>query len=138
MKMAATANETGGMILIHLHDNKAVLDLLKEANGQLYYNDKPVMTPISKQDHNAIKELTDGLHVDNTYFLNKTQFDVLTGFTFVNGTLYHNNKIVSQEYTDLQMQLAVAEVWKAVEQTEGFDWVKRDEAEEVEGNTDDA
>lgn len=128
------ANETGGMILIHFHDNKAVLDALQESLGQLYYNGKPVMTPLSKQNNNAIKALADGLYVDGTYFLTDKQYDVLRRFTYTNGVLYHENKIVSQEYTDLQMQLAVAEVWSLIDQTEGFEFAKKDEETDEEEN----
>ena len=133
MKMAA--NETGGMILIHFHDNKEVLDALAEQFGQLYYNGKPVMTPISKQANNAMQEASDGLFVDGSYFLDKTHFDIVSDFKYENGVLYHKKKVVSQEYTELQMQLAVAEVWSLIDQTEGLEWITPIKEEDEDNDT---
>lgn len=122
-------NEIGGMILIHYHDNKAVLDAITEFAGKLYYNGSPVMTPISKQSNNALRKLADGLHVNSTYFLDKTKYDIISDFKVTNNILYFKGREVSQEYTELQMQLAVAEVWKLIDKEEGFEFIKKDETE---------
>ena len=70
---------TGGLIPMHSHENKKVLDALSENESQqLLFHDKLIDAAISEEKYNLVKRKIDGLFVDG---------EVLGQFTYINGVL---------------------------------------------------
>lgn len=104
--------ETGSLIRLHYHANKeSVLDFLTDSAGNLYYKGSPIYTQVSTDKRNAIVKLPDGVFVDNTYFLTKEQYELLTKFSFENSLLQFGSHIIAWDYTYQQIQLTNKEVW---------------------------
>ena len=103
--------DTGSLIQLHKHLNFEVLEALEDSNGRLYYKGVPIYTAVSKNPNNAITTLTDGIFVDNTYFLSKEQYDLLTKFSYENNELYYDGVIVSREYQNNQISNMISSLW---------------------------
>lgn len=102
---------TGSLIQIHYHANFDVLEELSEVNGNLYYKNLPIFVQVSEEKNNAITKKKDGIHVDSSFFLNETQYQVLSKFEFYNGNLVYDGRIVSWEYTEDQLYVLHKQIW---------------------------
>ena len=102
----------GSLIQIHYHANFEVLEGLSDVGGSLYYKNLPIFVQISKEKNNAIVEKKDGIHVDNSYFLDEAQYRILTKFNFYNGTLTYDGRIISWDYTEDQLFVVNEQVWE--------------------------
>ena len=91
---------SGSLIQLHKHLNLDILEQLSELDGNLYYKNMPIYIAVSNNPNNAITTLTDGIFVDNSYFLSKNQYDLLTKFSYKNNELYYNNILVSRNLND--------------------------------------
>ena len=105
---------TGSIIQLHHHNNFELLEFLTEDNGNLYYKSKPVYTPISLSEHNAIQTKDDGFYVDGKNFIDDTEHDILSRFSFKNANLYFDNIVVSREYQRPAIQLMIVELWEVI------------------------
>lgn len=105
----------GSLIQLHYHDNLAILEKLSEVSGNLYYKNMPIFTEVSKETTNAIIKKVDGIYVDNTYFLSEKQYRILTKFDYYNGSLVYDNRIVSWDYTEDQLNVLHRQVWSDLE-----------------------
>ena len=85
---------SGSLIQLHKHLNLDILEQLSELDGNLYYKNIPIYIAVSNNPNNAITTLTDGIFVDNSYFLSKNQYDLLTKFSYKDNELYYNNILV--------------------------------------------
>lgn len=106
---------TGSLIEIHVHENFDVLELLSDVNGNLYYKNLPIFIQISDDEKNAITQTDKGIFVDSSYFLNKQQYQLLSKFSFVNGTLMYNNRIIAWEYTQEQLDTLNGQIWNSID-----------------------
>ena len=91
---------SGSLIQLHKHLNLDILEQLSELDGNLYYKNMPIYIAVSNNPNNAITTLTDGIFVDNSYFLSKNQYDLLTKFSYKDNELYYNNILVSRNLND--------------------------------------
>jgi len=105
---------TGSIIQLHQHNNFELLEFLIESNGNLYYKDKPVYTPVSQLEHNAIETKEDGFYVNNATTPDAVQYDILTRFSYSNANLYFDDIIVSREYQRASIQLMIVQLWEAI------------------------
>lgn len=102
----------GSLIRLHYHNNQLdVLDFLSDNEGELYYKDSPIYIQVSSAENNAIVKKPDGIFVDNSYFLTKEEYNVLTKFSFDNSLLKFGDHIISWDYTYQQIQLTNSEIW---------------------------
>ena len=115
----------GSLIQLHYHDNLAILEKLSEVNGNLYYKNMPIFTEVSQEETNAITKKSDGIYVDNRYFLNEKQHQILTKFGYYNGTLVYDGRIISWDYTEDQLNVLHRQVWTDLEK----DFPKKDSIE---------
>lgn len=94
----------GGLLRLHYHLNKNVLDLFTEVSGVLYYNNSPLFSniSISQESHNYLTQLQDGLFVDGTF---------IDRFDYHDNELYFDNIIVSREYTNQSISDSIDELW---------------------------
>lgn len=134
MKMAG---ETGGLIFIHYHNNKELLDLLSQIDGILYYDGKPVMIPVKNDQNNALIVTPDRqLFVDGQYFLTKEQYDVLKRFDYQALLLTFDGKEVGLRASDGVVSDIVNQVWKDIDADTNYSWLKENTSQE--GNDNDA
>lgn len=118
-------NKTGGLIFIHYHDNKELLDLLSSVKGVLYYDGKPVMLPLKNSEDNALVVTSDReLFVDGRYFLTKEQYDILTKFDYQALLLTFNGKEVGLAASNTAVSDMVNYVWKTIDDDADFSWLK--------------
>ena len=110
------SNQTGSLIKLHYHENLALLHLLSDVNGNLYYKNLPIYTKLSEEKYNAIVHKTDGIYVDSRYFLNEDQYRILTKFDFYNGNLVYEDRIISWDYTQDQLYVTHQQIWQDLEQ----------------------
>lgn len=102
--------ETGGLIPVHFHDNKNILDNLSEnKNNQLMYNGKLIDAALSEKAKNLVKRETDGLFVDG---------EILGEFTCVNGVLKFKGITVSQEFDKRSVTAMIYELWKEYDEAQ--------------------
>ena len=104
----------GSIIQLHHHNNFELLEFFTETNNNLYYKNKPVYTPISLSEHNAIQTKDDGFFVDGKNFIDDTEHDILSRFSFKNANLYFDNIVVSREYQRPAIQLMIVELWEVI------------------------
>ena len=109
------ANNTGSLIKLHNHNNYGTLEALEDYDGKLYYKGAPVYTAVSNDNRNAIITFTDGIFVDNSYFLNENQYSLLTKFSYKNGELYYDDVIVSRKYNDNAIYDMITAVWNKLD-----------------------
>ena len=107
--------DTGSLIQLHKHNNFEVLEYLEDSDGKLYYKDVPIYTAVSESPNNAITTLTDGIFVDNTYFLSKEQYELLSKFSFKDNELYYDGIIVSREYQNNQIDNMISSLWNKLD-----------------------
>lgn len=150
-------NETGGLILIHYHDNKEVLDLLSALNGKLYYDGKvvfpiddpdllnkladkqgvlqydgkPIMIPLKNDKDNAL-QVTDAreLFVDGKYFLTQKQYDLLTRFDFSAYLLTFDGQEVGLRASDARVENVIRQVFENIDNDVNYNWLKSSQEEE--------
>lgn len=152
-----STNETGGLVLIHFHNNKELLDLLSAVNGklyydgkpvfpindpdllnlltdtndELYYNGKPVMLPIKVDDNNALVVTPNReLFVNGKYFLSQKQYDVLSKFDYAAYLLTFDGKEVGVKVSDTSVEIAVKEAWQNIDNDANYSWLKKNSQEE--------
>lgn len=145
------ANETGGLILIHYHDNKDVIDLftalngklcwdgkvvfpiddpdllnkLKDLDGVLQYDDKPVMIPVKQTSENALKVTPEReLFVDGSYFLNQEEYNVLTKFQYGAYILTWNGQEVGLRASEESVKNTINYVWQNIDNDPNYAWLK--------------
>lgn len=105
----------GGLIKLHSHDNKEILDKLTIVDGNLLYNNKPIYIQVSTKNKNLLIQESDGLYVDGSYMLTKEQYDILTQFNFENNTLSYAGKEVPRKYSDAVVEYMIDEIWQQIE-----------------------
>lgn len=96
----------GGLIKLHYHDNKTVLDKFSDISGILYYNDESLFLnlELSKAEHNKITKNDDGLFVDGSF---------IDRFAFKDGELLFDDIVISRNYDEDQEKInkAIKELW---------------------------
>lgn len=107
--------DTGSLIQLHKHNNFEVLEYLEDSDGKLYYKGVPIYTAVSENPNNAITTLADGIFVDNTYFLSKDQYELLSKFSFKDNELYYDGIIVSREYQNNQIDNMISSLWNKLD-----------------------
>lgn len=102
---------TGSLIQLHHHKYFDVLESLTDVDGNLYYKDAPIFTPISERNGNALSEVSDGLYVNGLTTLSSSQYNLLCKFSYLNGALFFDGVKVSQEYKENQIQVMITDLW---------------------------
>lgn len=86
-------NNEGSMIRIHYHNNIDILKEIDDINGILYYKKSPIM-------------------VDDV------QYNLLSKFSYLNGSLLFDGMVVSQEYIKSQITMMITDLWNELEQND--------------------
>lgn len=121
-------SNAGSLIQLHFHDNIDVLNRLTDSNGILYYQGAPIFPSVSKRADNALTTVADGLYISNRTMLSVVQYDTLSRFYYDRGVLYFNDVVVSQAYTDLELQEMLSEVWQEIDPSVNVgDYIPEDE-----------
>lgn len=110
-----STNNSGSLIQLHHHDNFDVLNNLTDIDGVLYYQGAPITISISNRANNGIALESDGLYMSNLTTLTANQYNLVSRFSYVNGSLLFDGTIVSQEYDDSQIQMMITDLWNDLE-----------------------
>ena len=80
--------------------------------------DDRVWMQISSKENNGITLEPDGLFMSNLTMLNTTQYYLVSRFSYIDGRLFFDNTVVSQEYTYDQIEAMVSDLWEELEHEE--------------------
>ena len=122
-------SSTGSLIQLHHHENFELLEHLTDNSGILYYKNAPVFPGISSRENNGIALEPDGLFMSNLTMLNYNQYNLVSRFSYIDGRLFFDETVVSQEYTEDQIAAMVTELWSELEPEEGDDEPEIEEPE---------
>ena len=98
--------KAGSLIQLHSHTNLEILEFLSDVNDNLYYKGAPIYIQISSNKNNAIKKLPDGIFVDNS---------ILSRLSTKDDKIYFDNKLITQEYTEKEIQNMITGMWSILE-----------------------
>lgn len=105
-------SKSGSLIQLHSHTNLELLELLSDVDNKLYYRGIPIYTQISSNENNAIKKLNDGIFVDNS---------IISRLSTNDDKIYFDNKLITQEYTETEVQNMITDLWNILEPKTGGD-----------------
>lgn len=104
--------KTGSLIQLHSHTNLEILEFLSDVDDNLYYKGIPIYTQVSSDKNNAIQKLPDGIFVDNS---------VLSRLSTKDNKIYFDGKLITQEYTENEIQTMITGMWSILEPKTGGD-----------------
>ncbi len=104
--------KSGSLIQLHSHTNLEILEFLSDVDDNLYYKGIPIYTQVSSDRNNAIKKLPDGIFVDNS---------ILSRLSAKDDKIYFDNKLITQEYTENEIQNMITGMWNILEPKTGGD-----------------